>query len=89
MCVEVPARVSFDLSEHLTPGTVVTLVRTLQGMGSLLDQSLDGTDWRKLVYKTIFEDTTRHTQEGTGSQTESEFLKANDLLAHLLGVRNT
>ncbi|MEM6375469.1 MAG: hypothetical protein AAF686_04465 [Pseudomonadota bacterium] len=89
MCVEVPGRVTFELSEHLTTGTVVTLVRTIQGMGSLLDQSLSSAEWRKLVYKTICEDTTRHTQEGTGSQMEADFLHANDLLAQLLGIRNT
>ncbi|MEM8775921.1 MAG: hypothetical protein AAGF53_12865 [Pseudomonadota bacterium] len=89
MLVEVPNRVSFDINEHLTTGSLMTLVRTVQGMGSILDQRLSGTEWRKLVYKTIFEDTTRHTQEGTGSDIEAEFLKGNELLAHILGVKNT
>ncbi len=77
---------NFDDFDQRMLGTA--LIRTIQHLSAHLDAANGGQDWRKAVYKEIFEDVTIHSQEGTGSKPEADLLRACGLVSDLLGVSN-
>ena len=88
MSVERTATFEFNLKEHDLFILSGFLVRASQHLCAHLDASTGSQEWRKQVYREVFDDTTRTNHEGTGSAEEAAMLKANKMFAELLGVKN-
>ncbi|MDB5658267.1 MAG: hypothetical protein JWS10_882 [Cypionkella sp.] len=88
MQVVVPAGIKFNFNDYTREALGLVLLRAVQLQGKLLDEATTSSEWRKIVYKSVFVDTTTHNQEGTGSKDEADIFAANKLLSQILGVSN-
>ncbi|MGY6411335.1 MAG: hypothetical protein ACXIUV_09975 [Alkalilacustris sp.] len=89
MKAEPPTRIALNLNDYDRDALALVLHYAIQAQGSLLDQATGGTDWRVEVYAAVVRETTAHVHEGTGSGREKDILRANELLAKMLGVSNS
>ena len=88
MKTQPPQGITLNLNDYEKEALALVLHYAIQAQGSLLDQLTGKPDWRPHVYAAVFRETTTHNNEGTASEREKSILRANALLAEILGVSN-